>query len=608
MQINLIYDPSVSSAPAGFKPAVDYAAKYIDSLVITPATINIHVGYGEVNGSPIGAGSLGQSWWTFNTYTFAQIYNSLSANIPALTAALLPTSYSDKNATFMATQAEAAALNLLPSSTIVDGYVGFSSTQPFDYSTSGGGSPPANQYDFVGVVEHEITEVLGRDLGGGETISGYTNSHFPLDLFHYLAPGVLALKGTTPGYFSIDGGATNLNSFNPDPTGDFGDWANSAGNDSFRAFSDSGVANLFTAADVAVMQALGYKVASQGGPRVSTVTAATDNGASVLSAGHLVTITLNTNSPVTVTGTPTLQLNDNEVASYTIGSGSNALNFVYVVQPGDNVSHLKVTGLKMPSGATIQDSLGNNLSGGVSADLGLQINAAGAPPATTIQQEIHGLSAVLYGRALSLPGYSYFVSLVNQMPDASGVTESNAAATPISANDLYALSQDFIKLYSSKFDAAYGNLTDSQFIAALNTAITGNAGDPATNQAWSSVIPTLETYGLSAQASRAYIAAAMIYYGIGYDFSAHSSSLTSFQLQAGQQLQAAIDNKIAASISYAAASGQPQGAILVPHAIGDAADQASMRAIQNVTFNAATANAAIAHIQQVVANHDLLLI
>ena len=106
--------------------------------------------------------------------------------------------------------AEAKALGLLNITTNIDGYVGFSSTASFDYNNTNG----VTGYDFFGVVAHEISEVMGRSLLVGQTISGLTNSYDPLDLFHYSSAGGRDLVGTTPGYFSIDGGATGLNTFN----------------------------------------------------------------------------------------------------------------------------------------------------------------------------------------------------------------------------------------------------------------------------------------------------------------------------------------------------------------------------------------------------------
>ena len=116
-------------------------------------------------------------------------------------------------------------------------------------------------------------------------------------------------------------------------------------------------------------------------PTVTSISATTDNQAADLNAGHLVTITMTTSGPVTVTGTPTLQLNDNEVATYTTGSSSNTLTFTYKVQPGDNVADLEVTGINLPPGVSIEDQATNALSGSVASDLSIQIDTT--PPAVT---------------------------------------------------------------------------------------------------------------------------------------------------------------------------------------------------------------------------------
>ena len=105
----------------------------------------------------------------------------------------------------------------------------------------------------------------------------------------------------------------------------------------------------------------------------NVVQAMTDDGANEVGIGHVVTITLNASAAETVTGTPTLQLNDNEVAAYVGGSGTNALQFSYVVQPGDNTSDLRVTGLNLGNGATIHDASGAAFSTAVTADLGVQV-------------------------------------------------------------------------------------------------------------------------------------------------------------------------------------------------------------------------------------------
>ena len=108
-------------------------------------------------------------------------------------------------------------------------------------------------------------------------------------------------------------------------------------------------------------------------PAVSSITAVTDNGLEEINAGHVVTITVGTSEVVNVPGTPTLQLNDNEVATYIGGTGSNALTFAYTVKQGDTASDLQVTGLKSGKWRTVQDGAANNLVDPVAQDLALQI-------------------------------------------------------------------------------------------------------------------------------------------------------------------------------------------------------------------------------------------
>src|SRR5260370_19931981 len=66
---------------------------------------------------------------------------------------------------------------------------------------------------------------------------------------------------------------------------------------------------------------------------------------------------------VTVAGTPTLTLNDGGPATYSGGSGSNALTFSYTVAAGQNTSGLAATAVNL-NAATVKDGAGNaaNLS------------------------------------------------------------------------------------------------------------------------------------------------------------------------------------------------------------------------------------------------------
>jgi hypothetical protein len=344
-------------------------------------------------------------------------------------------------------------------------------------------------------------------------------------------------------------------------------------------------------------------------PTAASILAATDTGTSNITAGHVVTVTMTTSEAVTVTGTPTLQLNDNEVAFFTGGSGTNTLTFTYVVQPGDNTADLQVTGLNLPSGATIADQAGNGLSGNVTGDLGIQIDASTNPP-TSVQQEVLGLYAVLYDRAAEYPGYAYWVGQVALQPDGTGVTLGNATSTAVTLNDAQVLGKAFVNDESAFFNQTYGGMTDSAFINALYVNIGGNAGDPGGITYWTGLLQQTEGSNPTAaqiQTARAGLVGEFVQDFIDVNLST-IPGLTPAQFTAAVQRQDTLDNKVAVSLAYSNASQQANGAILVPHTIGDAAYQAAIAVLQGVTYDPATVTTAIVGINNAVAHQDLLLI
>jgi hypothetical protein len=257
--INVTYDSSVGGAPAGFKTAFTAAVQFLENTYTNPITINVDVGYGEINGNPLMSGALGESSTYFNNYTYSQVRSALVQNASSAdqvsAANSLPSSDPTGSGNYWVATAEAKALGLMGPSSSVDAFVAFSSSFPFTYNDSNGVA--AGTYDFYGVALHELTEGMGRVLFVGDHGIG-SNSYTPLDLLHYSSQGTRDFSGTTAGYFSLDGGHTNLDNFNTNPNGDFGDWASSAGNNSFLAFSNSGVVNAFSQADTREMNALGY--------------------------------------------------------------------------------------------------------------------------------------------------------------------------------------------------------------------------------------------------------------------------------------------------------------------------------------------------------------
>ena len=94
-------------------------------------------------------------------------------------------------------------------------------------------------------------------------------------------------------------------------------------------------------------------------PTVSTVAYGTNDGA--LALGEAVTLIVTFSENVVVTGTPTLNLNSGGTASYTSGSGTNALTFTYTPAAGQSTADLALTAsaFNLPGGAMITDVAGN---------------------------------------------------------------------------------------------------------------------------------------------------------------------------------------------------------------------------------------------------------
>jgi hypothetical protein len=271
-QIDISYDSSVTSLKTSnatlyneFTTGVAQAVQYLESLFTNQVTVTLDIGYGELDGQPLGSGDLGENEDTEDLpegYAAARTA-LLAENAPG--SSTLPTT-SPYRGTLNMTPAEALALGLQTNDGSLDGYAGFAtqSNAPFSYAL--GVTPSANDYYFVGVVEHELTEEMGRISELDEQPSGY----MLMDLYRYASSGA---RDTTTGRhgsnstadFSINNGTTLLGSWNNvDSNGDLGDWYPQGpapgGNDSFNDESSPGVINVLGSVDDTLMQALGWEV------------------------------------------------------------------------------------------------------------------------------------------------------------------------------------------------------------------------------------------------------------------------------------------------------------------------------------------------------------
>ncbi len=258
LTINTTYAASVNNLAYAteVKTAFQAAANVFQSMFVNPVTVNLQVGWGELLGSPVT--SIGVAGMTgYGSYSYSQMRSMLGATA---TSSADQTAYSSLPASsptgalnYTLTPALAKALGVAPATSAgVDGYVGFGAGYNFDFNRTDGIA--AGTYDFMGVALHEISHALGRVSGLGSTTPA---NGLPIDLFRYSAPGTTSFAYNSPAYFSINGGTTNLATFNSTGSADRDSWVSMPG-DAFSAYAAPGVVNDITTADRIVMDVLGW--------------------------------------------------------------------------------------------------------------------------------------------------------------------------------------------------------------------------------------------------------------------------------------------------------------------------------------------------------------
>ncbi len=259
LTFNLSFDASTNNAPAGFSTAFNRAISFYETTFDDPITINLDVGWGEVAGQNITPGFLGESsaiqpgFFQFAGVKSALISDAKSA-ADLISIANMPATDPTNGTTFKLSRANSRALGFMPGNGAgLDGSVGFDSTAAFTFDPNN--RAVAGKVDFIGIAEHEISEVMGRfGLGQNGAPSG---RYSPLDFFRYSSPGTLDLMPENGAYFAINGGTTVINTFNGTGGGDLSDWAGPTP-DSYNAFVNAGVELSISAGDITEMDVIGY--------------------------------------------------------------------------------------------------------------------------------------------------------------------------------------------------------------------------------------------------------------------------------------------------------------------------------------------------------------
>jgi hypothetical protein len=250
MDINLIADSSVSSAPSGFTAAVQAAADIFDQDFLGNYTVNITYGWGTYDGQTnseltTSGNNISSIGGTENSTiaSYATVKGWLDANATLsdqqAAVASLPSSTSafpgNANSFFVSSAQEKALGVYTGSSSTIDGSIGFNDTDP------------ANS-NFLGLALTEIAHALGwlTDFyAGAPTIA---------DLFRFGSQGSYQWTGGDAAYFSLNDGATDLANFAT--TFDYTLFSNLT-NDALSVPITPETTNL-TSFDIEVLNAIGF--------------------------------------------------------------------------------------------------------------------------------------------------------------------------------------------------------------------------------------------------------------------------------------------------------------------------------------------------------------
>jgi autotransporter-associated beta strand protein len=263
------FSPNVTSLSNAsvVENAINYVDQQYENLFSDNITVNITIASTSTAGALGGSQAVSEFPETYSQIRSHLISDAKSSADTTAVASLPATDPSGGN-TYVMYGPEARAIGLAGSTTS-DGTFTFGTNPssqlaayPNNYTFDPANRQVSGEIDFIGVAEHEVSELLGRVFGLGQPGRNYQ----AFDLFRYTASNARGMTAGNNIYFSVDGGVTNLKNYNypagsSNASSDPQDWA-SGTNDAYNAFSGPSTQNNVTPVDVTAMDAIGYDVAN----------------------------------------------------------------------------------------------------------------------------------------------------------------------------------------------------------------------------------------------------------------------------------------------------------------------------------------------------------
>jgi hypothetical protein len=166
------FNTNFGASAASARAAANYAAQQFDNLFSDPISVNISVD------AVTGTGTLGQSiqnvfgrsYTTLRNAVVSDAKSSDDATAIGPGGSVPPTDPTGGTGHWFITRAQEKALGLIPSDSTDHGTVTFGTG--FTYAFDSNNRAVSGAIDFIGVVEPEISEILGRIGLSGQNLDG----------------------------------------------------------------------------------------------------------------------------------------------------------------------------------------------------------------------------------------------------------------------------------------------------------------------------------------------------------------------------------------------------------------------------------------------------